>query len=65
MSFTFISKISSTFSNTLKRIKSYLLVETGYKLLLEDGGAILIDRGIEFNSPESKNSTSYINTNKN
>jgi len=65
MSFTFISKISSAFSNTLKRIKSYLLVETGYKLLLEDGGAILTDRGIEFDSPESKNSTSYISTNKN
>lgn len=65
MSFTFISKIASTFTNTLRRIKSYLLQEDGYKLLLEDGGSILIDRGVEFTDSDSKNSTSYTNTNKN
>lgn len=65
MAFTFTSKIISAFTNTLKRIKSYLLKEDGFKLLLEDGGKILIDRGVEFDSSQTKNSTSYTNTNKN
>ena len=57
--------MSFTFTNTLKRIKSYLLQEDGYRLLLEDSGSILIDRGVEFDSSQTKNSTSYTNTNKN
>lgn len=38
----------SSFSNILKRIKAYLLSEDSTHLLLEDGGNILIDRGIEY-----------------
>lgn len=35
-------------SNTVKRLLAYLLCEDGTRLLLEDGGNILIDRGVEY-----------------
>jgi hypothetical protein len=52
--FTNIFKNSATFTNAYKRIKAFLLQEDSYKLLLEDGGGILIDRGVEFTN-QTKN----------
>ena len=47
--FTNIIKNSvSSFVNTYKRIKAYLLCEDGTHLLLEDGGKIYIDKGVEY-----------------
>lgn len=41
-------------SNVYKRVKAYLLCEDGTHLLLEDGGKIFIDRGVEYTN-QTKN----------
>ena len=44
----------SSVSNTIKRLLAYLLCEDGTHLLLEDGGKIFIDRGVEYTN-QTKN----------
>lgn len=55
MAYTFISKITSAFTNTLKRVQAFLLQEDNAFILLEDGGKIYLDRGIVY-----KNTTKNI-----
>lgn len=38
----------SSVTNTYKRLRAYLLSEDGTHLLLEDGGKIFIDKGVEY-----------------
>jgi hypothetical protein len=48
MSWTNVSKIATTFTNLLKRARSFLLKEDSGYLLLENGDKIILDRGAEF-----------------
>ena len=64
MVYTFISKITSVLTNTLKRVQAFLLQEDSAFILLEDGGKIFLDRGIVY-SDTSKNTSAYTNTIKN